>query len=41
MQFDAAYAMLNDLKKLNVAPTASIYNTIMLGYFREVAFSAS
>lgn len=40
MQFDGAYTMLRDLKKLNLTPTTSIYNTIMAGYFREVTFSA-
>ncbi|XWS51936.1 hypothetical protein CRYUN_Cryun11dG0024700 [Craigia yunnanensis] len=33
--FNGAYEMLKDLKKLNVTPTTSIYNTIMAGYFRE------
>lgn len=41
MQFEGAYAMLNDMKKMKVMPTASIYNAIMAGYFREVSFSAS
>jgi hypothetical protein len=36
MQFEGAYGLLDDLKKLNLAPTASMYNAIMGGYFREV-----
>lgn len=40
MQFNGAYAMLDDLKKLNISPTSTIYNTILAGYFREVTFSA-
>ncbi|XP_022716952.1 pentatricopeptide repeat-containing protein At4g04790, mitochondrial-like isoform X5 [Durio zibethinus] len=41
LAFGGAYAMLNDLKKLNVTPTASIYNTIMAGYFREKNISGA
>ncbi|CAK7338355.1 unnamed protein product [Dovyalis caffra] len=35
--FEGAYGLLNDLKKLNLTPTASMYNAIMGGFFREVA----
>lgn len=30
--------MLDDLKEINLKPNASMYNTIMAGYFREVTF---
>lgn len=30
--------MLNDLVKMNLIPTANMYNAIMAGYFREVTF---
>ncbi|KAK8706080.1 hypothetical protein V6N13_049658 [Hibiscus sabdariffa] len=33
--FSRAYAMLDDMKKFNITSTASIYNTLMAGYFRE------
>ncbi|KAI9385953.1 hypothetical protein POPTR_011G133100v4 [Populus trichocarpa] len=33
--FDGAIGLLNDLKKLNLTPTAGMYNAIMDGYFRE------
>ncbi|KAJ6293213.1 hypothetical protein OIU78_025239 [Salix suchowensis] len=33
--FDGAFGLLNDLKKLNLTPTASMYNAIMDGYFQE------
>ncbi|EOY12570.1 Tetratricopeptide repeat-like superfamily protein, putative isoform 2 [Theobroma cacao] len=39
--FEGAYAMLNDMKKMKVMPTASIYNAIMAGYFREKNSSAA
>ncbi|XVF77629.1 hypothetical protein PTKIN_Ptkin14bG0061600 [Pterospermum kingtungense] len=39
--FDSAYAMLNDMKKLNITPTASIYNAILAGYFREKYISGA
>ncbi|XP_021287856.1 pentatricopeptide repeat-containing protein At4g21880, mitochondrial-like isoform X3 [Herrania umbratica] len=39
--FEGAYAMLNDMKKMKVMPTASIYNAIMAGYFREKKSSAA
>ncbi|KAJ6894491.1 hypothetical protein NC652_028301 [Populus alba x Populus x berolinensis] len=35
MQFDGAIGLLNDLKKLNMTPTAGMYNAIMDGYFQE------
>ncbi|GKV45787.1 hypothetical protein SLEP1_g52831 [Rubroshorea leprosula] len=37
--FDGAYAMLNDSRKMNVKLVAGIYNTIMAGYFREKKIS--
>lgn len=37
VQFSAAYDILTDMEKWNVKPTATIYNTIMAGYFREVS----
>ncbi|KAL5540016.1 hypothetical protein UlMin_043971 [Ulmus minor] len=33
--FAGAYSMLSDLEKLKLTPTASMYNAIMGGYFRE------
>lgn len=36
MQFDSAYSLLDDLKEMNLMPTASMYNAIMAGYFRKV-----
>ncbi|KAJ7981613.1 Pentatricopeptide repeat-containing protein [Quillaja saponaria] len=33
--FVGAYNMLDDLEKMSSIPTASLYNTIMAGYFRE------
>ncbi|XP_015897824.3 pentatricopeptide repeat-containing protein At4g04790, mitochondrial [Ziziphus jujuba] len=33
--FDGAYGMLNDLEKMNLRPTANMYNAILGGYFRE------
>ncbi|KAH1121841.1 hypothetical protein J1N35_005001 [Gossypium stocksii] len=33
--FNGAYAMLDGLKKLNISPTSTIYNTTLVGYFRE------
>ncbi|XP_048327148.1 pentatricopeptide repeat-containing protein At4g21880, mitochondrial isoform X3 [Ziziphus jujuba] len=33
--FDGAYGMLNDLEKMNLKPTANMYNAILRGYFRE------
>ncbi|XP_059659603.1 pentatricopeptide repeat-containing protein At4g04790, mitochondrial-like isoform X2 [Cornus florida] len=36
--FDGAYGMIVDLQKMNLTPTASMYNAIMLGYFREKNF---
>lgn len=36
LQFDGAYDLLKDMKKINLTPTAGIYNAIMGGYFREV-----
>lgn len=33
--------MLRDLEKMNLAPTAAMYNAIMAGYFREVTGSWS
>ncbi|GLT25676.1 hypothetical protein SLA2020_007910 [Shorea laevis] len=39
--FDGAYAMLNDSRKMNVKPVAGMYNAIMAGYFREKKISAS
>ncbi|GKV42013.1 hypothetical protein SLEP1_g49474 [Rubroshorea leprosula] len=38
--FDGAYAMLNDSRKMNVKPVAGMYNAIMAGYFREKKISA-
>lgn len=38
MQFEGAYGMLKDLEKMNLTPTANMYNAIMAGYFREVSF---
>ncbi|KAH7533170.1 hypothetical protein FEM48_Zijuj04G0101900 [Ziziphus jujuba var. spinosa] len=35
-KFDGAYGMLNDLEKMNLKPTANMYNAILRGYFREV-----
>ncbi|GKV42019.1 hypothetical protein SLEP1_g49478 [Rubroshorea leprosula] len=37
--FDGAYAMLNDSRKMNVKLVAGMYNTIMAGYFREKKIS--
>ncbi|KAK7856947.1 pentatricopeptide repeat-containing protein [Quercus suber] len=34
--FEGAYGMLEDLEKMNLTPTANMYNAIMAGYFREV-----
>lgn len=28
--------MLSDLENMNLTPTASMYNAIMVGFFREV-----
>ena len=39
MQFNGAYDMLKESEKMNFTPTASMYNAIMAGYFREVPFS--
>lgn len=39
MQFDGAYAMLDDVKKMNLMLTANMYNSIMAGYFRQVTYS--
>ncbi|KAG8502692.1 hypothetical protein CXB51_000511 [Gossypium anomalum] len=39
--FNGAYAMLDDLKKLNISPTSTIYNTILAGYFRESNISGA
>ncbi|KHG15325.1 hypothetical protein F383_05953 [Gossypium arboreum] len=39
--FNGAYAMLDDLKKLNIPPTSTIYNTILAGYFRESNISGA
>lgn len=36
--FDSAYHMIKRLKKMNLVPTASIYNAIMVGHFREKNF---
>ncbi|XP_031376291.1 pentatricopeptide repeat-containing protein At4g04790, mitochondrial [Punica granatum] len=33
--FSAAYDMLKDLEKFNLKHTATIYNTVMAGFFRE------
>ncbi|KAK3001078.1 hypothetical protein RJ639_022249 [Escallonia herrerae] len=33
--FDGAYGMIDDLEKMNLIPSASMYNAIMAGYFRE------
>ncbi|KAJ0106174.1 hypothetical protein Patl1_19501 [Pistacia atlantica] len=33
--FDGAYAMLGDVKKMNLMVTADMYNAIMAGYFRQ------
>ncbi|CAO2835964.1 unnamed protein product [Amaranthus hypochondriacus] len=33
--FDGAYAVLKDLGKMNLLPSASMYNAILGGYFRE------
>ncbi|ONI13099.1 hypothetical protein PRUPE_4G202300 [Prunus persica] len=33
--YGGAYDMLSDLEKMNLTPTASMYNAIMLGFFRE------
>ncbi|KAL3636805.1 hypothetical protein CASFOL_019104 [Castilleja foliolosa] len=33
--FEGAYGLINDLPKMDVEPTAGMYNTIMAGYFRE------
>ncbi|XP_048330398.2 pentatricopeptide repeat-containing protein At4g21880, mitochondrial isoform X1 [Ziziphus jujuba] len=33
--FDGAYGMLNDLEKMNLKPTANMYNALLGGYFRE------
>lgn len=38
MQFEGAFGMLKDLEKMNLTPTASMYNAIIAGYFREVVF---
>ncbi|KAK9212546.1 hypothetical protein WN943_001928 [Citrus x changshan-huyou] len=34
-KFDSAYSLLDDLKEMNLMPTASMYNAIMAGYFRK------
>lgn len=39
--FDGAIGLLNDLKKLNLTPTAGMYNAIMDGYFREKNISGA
>ncbi|XP_021834329.1 pentatricopeptide repeat-containing protein At4g04790, mitochondrial-like isoform X3 [Prunus avium] len=33
--YGGAYDMLSDLEKMNLTPTASMYNAIMVGFFRE------
>lgn len=38
LQYGGAYDMLSDLEKMNLTPTASMYNAIMVGFFREVTF---
>ncbi|KAJ6887042.1 hypothetical protein NC651_027408 [Populus alba x Populus x berolinensis] len=39
--FDGAIGLLNDLKKLNMTPTAGMYNAIMDGYFQEKNMSGA
>lgn len=38
MQFKGAYDMLKESEKMNIIPTANLYNAIMAGYFREVPY---
>ncbi|XP_022877504.1 pentatricopeptide repeat-containing protein At4g04790, mitochondrial-like isoform X1 [Olea europaea var. sylvestris] len=33
--FQGAYEVMNDLAKMNLAPTVNIFNAIMIGYLRE------
>ncbi|KAK4576310.1 hypothetical protein RGQ29_027035 [Quercus rubra] len=33
--YEGAYGMLEDLEKMNLTPTANMYNAIMAGYFRD------
>ncbi|KAL0302071.1 UNVERIFIED_CONTAM: Pentatricopeptide repeat-containing protein, mitochondrial [Sesamum radiatum] len=33
--FVGAYGLINDLERMNLTPTASMYNCILSGYFRE------
>ncbi|KAL6203668.1 hypothetical protein ACLB2K_027368 [Fragaria x ananassa] len=35
LPYEKAYSMLSDLDKMNWMPTATMYNAIMAGYFRE------
>ncbi|KAF5942718.1 hypothetical protein HYC85_020360 [Camellia sinensis] len=35
LSFEGAYSMIKDLEKMNLMPTASMYNALMAGYFRE------
>lgn len=37
LQFEGAYGMITDLKKMNLMPTVGMYNAIMAGYFREAS----
>lgn len=36
-QFTFAYDLLKDMELLNLQPTPAMYNSIMVGYFREVS----
>lgn len=37
LQFDGAYNLLSDAKEMGEMPTASMYNVILAGYFREAS----
>ncbi|EPS70908.1 hypothetical protein M569_03851, partial [Genlisea aurea] len=39
--FEGAYQMIEELRKLDLKPTASIYNIILGGYFREKKIAAA
>ncbi|KAK1375310.1 Pentatricopeptide repeat-containing protein, mitochondrial [Heracleum sosnowskyi] len=39
--YDGAYGMIRDLEKMNLIPTAGMYNAILSGHFREKNFSGA
>ncbi|KAL6544431.1 hypothetical protein OROMI_023293 [Orobanche minor] len=41
LYFEGAYGLINDLPNMDVKPTASMYNILMAGYFREKKFQSA